>query len=135
MKRNQKPEEQSKLENAISYLLISGVLLSLILLIIGMVLLWQKQGGVAVSQDPSVFVQGHDFFSFIYHEVTGGGVKGLPLQIDYTGCIGAVADAIRPGDTLSSIFCQRQKPEVCAYNDFCPDYINDKPYLTLKWLS
>ena len=71
MKRNQKPEEQSKLENAISYLLISGVLLSLILLITGMVLLWLKQGGVAVSQDSSVFVHGHDFFSFIYQEVTG----------------------------------------------------------------
>ena len=87
MKRHQKPEEQSKLENAISYLLISGVLLSLILLIIGMVLLWHKQGGVAVSQDPSVFVHGHDFFSFIYHEVTGGGVKGLPLQLITLGVL------------------------------------------------
>lgn len=87
MKRNQKPEEQSNLENAISYLLISGVLLSLILLFIGMVLLWRKQGGLAVSQDPSVFVQGHDFFSFIYHEVTGGGVKGLPLQLITLGVL------------------------------------------------
>ena len=87
MKRNQKPEEQSKLENAISYLLISGVLLSLILLIIGMVLFWHKQGGVAVSQDPSVFVHGHDFFSFIYHEVTSGGIKGLPLQLITLGVV------------------------------------------------
>ncbi len=87
MNKQQKPEEQSKLENAISYLLISGVLLSLILLIIGMALLWQKQGGVAVSQDPSVFVHGHDFFSFIYNDLTGNGVKGLPLQIITLGVL------------------------------------------------
>jgi uncharacterized membrane protein len=87
MKKNQKHEEQSNLENAISYLLISGVLLSLILLIIGMVLLWRKQGGLAVSQDPSVFVHGHDFFSFIYQEVTHGGLKGLPLQLITLGVV------------------------------------------------
>ena len=87
MKMPQKPEDKSKLENSISYLLISGVLLSLTLLIAGMVLLWHKQGGVAVSQDLSVYVHGHDFFSFIYQEVTGGGLKGLPLQLITLGVI------------------------------------------------
>ncbi len=87
MKMPQKPEDKSKLENSISYLLISGVLLSLTLLIAGMVLLWHKQGGVAVSHDSSVYVHGHDFFSFIYQEVTGGGLKGLPLQLITLGVI------------------------------------------------
>lgn len=87
MKMPQKPEDKSKLENSISYLLISGVLLSLTLLIAGMVLLWHKQGGVAVSHDSSVYVHGHDFFSFIYQEVTGGGLKGLPLLLITLGVI------------------------------------------------
>jgi uncharacterized membrane protein len=87
MKLPQKPEDKSKLENSISYLLISGVLLSLTLLIIGMVLLWQKQGNVAISQDPAVYVHGHDFFSFIYQEVTNGGLNGLPLQLITLGVV------------------------------------------------
>jgi uncharacterized membrane protein len=87
MKLPQKPEDKSKLENSISYLLISGVLLSLTLLITGMVLLWQKQGNVAISQDPAVYVHGHDFFSFIYQEVTNGGLNGLPLQLITLGVV------------------------------------------------
>jgi uncharacterized membrane protein len=87
MKLPQKPEDKSKLENSISYLLISGVLLSLTLLITGMVLFWQKQGSVAISQDPAVYVHGHDFFSFIYQEVTNGGLNGLPLQLITLGVV------------------------------------------------
>ena len=87
MKLPQKPEDKSKLENSISYLLISGVLLRLILLITGMVLLWQKQGSVAISQDPAVYVHGHDFFSFIYQDVTNGGLNGLPLQLITLGVV------------------------------------------------
>jgi uncharacterized membrane protein len=87
VKTPQKPDGQSKMENAISYLLIGGVLLCLVLLVTGMALYWGQQGGVSVSQAPSVFVHGHDFFSFIFDQVTGRGVQNLPLRLITLGVI------------------------------------------------
>jgi uncharacterized membrane protein len=52
-----------------------------------MVLLWQKQGSLAISQEPAVYVRGHDFFSFIYQEVTNGNLNGLPLQLITLGVV------------------------------------------------
>ena len=75
------------MENAISYLLIGGVLLCLVLLVTGMALYWGQQGGVSVSQDPSVFVRGHDFFSFIFDQITGRDVRNLPLRLITLGVI------------------------------------------------
>ena len=61
-------QDEQKLENAISYVLIAGVLISLLLEIAGVVLFIKSYGQMAISQEQSVFIQGHDFFSFIYNE-------------------------------------------------------------------
>jgi uncharacterized membrane protein len=67
-----KPDsEGSKLETGISYLLITGVILSLILEVIGLVLYCYSYHQLSISTDPSVYIRGHDFFSFIFKQFQG----------------------------------------------------------------
>jgi len=60
---------ESKLETVISYMLIVGVITSLLLELTGMVFLWRLYGRLDISQDPSLFIRGRDFFSFIYQQI------------------------------------------------------------------
>ena len=66
MNRGKAPDIESKLETAISYLLISGVVISLLLEIAGVTLYLHGHGNLVISHDQGVFIQGRDFFSFIY---------------------------------------------------------------------
>jgi uncharacterized membrane protein len=61
--------DESKLEAIISYLLIGGVALSTILEVIGISLYFGSHGNVMVSRDPTVFIQGENFFAFIYDQI------------------------------------------------------------------
>jgi uncharacterized membrane protein len=74
MNRGKGPVIESKLENAISYLLITGVIISVLLEVAGVCLYLRDHGNLAISQASSAFIQGKDFFSFIYnfwHEYAG----------------------------------------------------------------
>ncbi|MDO8567714.1 MAG: DUF1634 domain-containing protein [Dehalococcoidales bacterium] len=62
---------ESKLETAISYLLMIGVVASLVLEVIGMALFYQTYGQLGISHDKAVLVQGRDFFSFIFDQLRG----------------------------------------------------------------
>ncbi len=66
MNAGKEPEIESRLENAISYLLITGVVISLLLELAGVSLYLHDHGNLMISQAPGVFLQGKDFFSFIY---------------------------------------------------------------------
>ncbi len=58
---------ESKLETAISYLLISGIIASLALIIIGIVFFYGSHGNLNISLgDSSMYVHGQNFFSLIY---------------------------------------------------------------------
>lgn len=58
---------ESRLETAISNLLIIGVVLSLALEIAGITIFYRSHGTLDILlQDKSVFIQGRDFFSFLY---------------------------------------------------------------------
>jgi len=59
---------ESKLETAISWLLIVGVLVSLVLEIAGIAVYYHTYHQVSVSQDPSVFIQSRNFFTFVYDQ-------------------------------------------------------------------
>ncbi len=67
---------ESRLETGISYLLIAGVIVSLVLEIIGIIFFYRSYGHLAISQDARMFIQGHDFFSFIYELFQGKHVAG-----------------------------------------------------------
>ncbi len=62
---------ESRLETAISYVLIVGVVISLLLEIVGVILFYHTYGRLDISQDTSVFIRGRDFFSYIYQQFTG----------------------------------------------------------------
>lgn len=78
---------ESKLETSLSYLLIAGVIVSLVLEIIGIVILYHSYGHLAISQDAGMFIQGHDFFSFIYQQFQGKHVAGSAALFMTAGII------------------------------------------------
>ncbi len=59
---------ESKLETIISYLLIIGVVVSVILEVIGITLYYGSYGNLQISQDKSVFINGQNFFAFIINQ-------------------------------------------------------------------
>jgi uncharacterized membrane protein len=59
-------------EKAISYVLISGVTISLILEIIGIILFSASYGNLSISERKDVFIRGHDFFAFLAELFRGG---------------------------------------------------------------
>ena len=56
---------ESKLETAISYLLIIGVVFSLILEAIGLILFYYSFANLNILENEVVFIRGNDFFSFV----------------------------------------------------------------------
>jgi len=78
---------ESKLETGISYLLITGVIVSLLLEIIGIIILYHSYGHLAISQDAAMFIRGHDFFSFIYEQFGGKYVAESGTLFMTTGII------------------------------------------------
>ena len=59
---------ETKLETAVSYLLIVGVVVSVILEAIGIALYYGAYGNVQVSQNQAVFISGKNFFAFIIYQ-------------------------------------------------------------------
>jgi uncharacterized membrane protein len=57
----------TKFERAISTLLITGVILSLILEIIGIIVFYHVYGNLDVSESGRMFIRGENFFNFMYH--------------------------------------------------------------------
>lgn len=78
---------ESKLETAISWLLIIGVIISLALEIAGIALYYQIYHQMEVSQDQSVFVQGNNFFTFLYDQIFSGQSPNGALQLMTAGII------------------------------------------------
>ena len=78
---------ESKLETGISYLLISGVIVSLVLEIIGEGLLYHSYGSLAISQDATAFIHGNDFFTFVLQQFRGNHAQGPGIQLMTIGII------------------------------------------------
>lgn len=60
---------ESKLETVVSYILIIGVVISVLLEITGIALFYEAYGNLQVSQSKAVFITGQDFFAFIYNQI------------------------------------------------------------------
>ena len=83
VERGREGSGETKLETAISYVLIVGVILSLILEIAGIILFYRQYGTLAISERHSMFIQDADFFSFLgrlLHE-TSAGADGMRLMV------------------------------------------------------
>jgi uncharacterized membrane protein len=59
---------ESKLETAISWLLIIGVIISLVLEIAGIAIYYHTYHQVSISQDQSMFIKSDNFFTFVYDQ-------------------------------------------------------------------
>ena len=62
-------QKKHQLENTISLVLISGVILSFVLEISGITLYYIHKGNLEISS-AGVFIQGSNFFSFLFDELT-----------------------------------------------------------------
>ena len=71
---------ESKLETTISYLLIIGVVLSLALEIAGIAIFYKSHGNLDILlQDKAMFIQGRDFFSFLYQLFARGPMQNTGI--------------------------------------------------------
>lgn len=87
MKANVPGGNESRFEKIIGYLLIAGVVISLLLEIAGVALLYRTYRQVDISQDTSVFIKGHDFFTFILQQVEGKFAEKTPLILMTAGIV------------------------------------------------
>ena len=68
---------ESRLETAISYLLVGGVVTSLFLEIIGMARFYYSYGHLHITEDKAMFIRGENFFRLMYGLLEGDyGQKG-----------------------------------------------------------
>ncbi len=87
MSTKQQGSGESKLEIAISYMLIVGVVVSLILEVIGVAFLYGSFRRLEISQDPSMFIQGKDFFTFTFETIAGKHAAGPSIAFMTAGII------------------------------------------------
>jgi uncharacterized membrane protein len=70
-------KSEEKFEQAIGFILVSGVVISLILEVIGMILFYDTYGDFRISDGKLMFVHGKNFFSFIFDLFTSGTEKPI----------------------------------------------------------
>jgi uncharacterized membrane protein len=78
---------ESGFEKTIGYLLIVGVIISLLLEITGVAMLYSTYRQINISQDTSVFIKGHDFFTFVLQQVEGKYLEKSPFILMTAGII------------------------------------------------
>jgi uncharacterized membrane protein len=74
---------EARLETWLSYVLISGVLISLVVEVAGIILYYRASHSLAISQDSSMFIRGQNFFIFLsrlFYE-TLSGITALRLMV------------------------------------------------------
>lgn len=74
-----------RFESALSYVLIGGVILSLLLEVAGIITFYIVYRNLDITEASSVFIHGHDFFSFIYTGLSGS--SSLPIRLMLAGLV------------------------------------------------
>ena len=80
MKRLAAGSGDTKLEGVISYVLIIGVVTSLLLEIAGLILFYRAYGSLAISHDSRMFLRGENFFIFLARLFSGSSA-GWPIRL------------------------------------------------------
>jgi uncharacterized membrane protein len=74
---------ETRLETWLSYVLISGVVISLILEVTGMILFYRASRSMAISESGAMFIRGQNFFMFLsrlFYE-TFSGITAFRLMV------------------------------------------------------
>jgi uncharacterized membrane protein len=87
MKNHDLGSGESRLESIISYLLIIGVVASMVLEITGMIFFYADFHSLQVSHDPTVYIHGNNFFIFMANQVSGLNTGSLPLRLMTLGIV------------------------------------------------
>ena len=112
MKINRPDNSEPKFEKVISYLLMTGVILCILLEVIGVVLFYHAYGNLNISQQAGVFVKGHDFFSFIYRQLHNRQRRNTGYFVYDRGNCGADFDSISQGNRFFPLFFLAKKLEI-----------------------
>jgi uncharacterized membrane protein len=72
---------ETRLETWVSYVLILGVLISLMLEAVGISLFYIRSHTVAISEDKSMFIHGRDFFTFLVHLCRETALSPTPIRL------------------------------------------------------
>jgi uncharacterized membrane protein len=80
MKRITAGSGDTKLEEVISYVLIIGVVTSLLFEVAGMLLFYRAYGSLAISQDSRMFLRGKNFFIFLV-QLFAGSPASLSIKL------------------------------------------------------
>jgi uncharacterized membrane protein len=78
---------EGKLETSISYGLIAGVSISVLLEIAGLIVYFIQTGGVQVSSAGFIFIRGSDFFTFTYNLFRGSRSGSLAVFLMTAGLV------------------------------------------------
>jgi uncharacterized membrane protein len=78
---------ESKLETAISYLLIIGVIFSLILEAIGLTLFYYSFANLKILENGVVFIRGENFFSIVITTLQGENIQNSAILFMTLGLI------------------------------------------------
>src|SRR3974377_2075469 len=83
MKQSASGDGDSRLESGISYVLIIGVVTSLVLEFVGVILFYRSYGSLAISHERWAFLQGENFFRFLvelFSESRGDSSTGASMS-------------------------------------------------------
>lgn len=72
---------ESKFERAISYVLITGVVISLLFELIGILTFYRSYRDLHISENQALFLHGRNFFSFLIDLFRGGYFKKPPVLL------------------------------------------------------
>ncbi len=80
MKLNNIGSGETRLETIISYILITGVVISLLLEVAGIILYYETYGSFSfILQDKTMFIQGRNFFSFLCGILSIPGIQNYSI--------------------------------------------------------
>ena len=80
MNRAAAGNEDTKLEGVVSYVLIIGVVASLLFEIAGVILFYRAYGSLAISHDSRMFLRGDNFFIFLARLFSGSSAS-WPIRV------------------------------------------------------
>ena len=80
-------KNEVKLEVILSYMLIAGVIISLSLMFVGIILFYINTGNLNISRSPEMFIQGKNFFNFIFELLQGQKLQSPSISFMVAGTI------------------------------------------------
>ena len=116
---------ESKLETVVSYILIIGVVISVLLEIIGISLFYRTYGNVQISQNKTVFISGQNFFAFILNQIPTLIRITERYHVYDAGADNTDFNPLHPSNFFRHLFCMGKEPQLRVDNTFCAHSVDE----------